>query len=390
VKPFAAIALVLTCLASAASAAPFVPASDDVKLEELPLRPADPVARQLQSLRAALSRDPANIALASLVARRYIVLGRESGDPRYDGYAQAALAPWWKAPVPPREVLLLRATLRQHIHEFDAALGDLGIALSRDPRDVQGLLTRATVFGVRGELDAARRDCESLAALADELIFSACMALPASTHGQLRASYARLRTALERRADATADMREWVLTLLAELAERGGMVREAGLHYKAAFAIDPADPYLIGAYADYLLDRGDDAGAADLTARYDRNDALLLRHALALKGMGSKAAAADIDALRDRYEASRLRGDLVHLREQARFTLQLAGDAKGALALARANWQVQKEAADARILLEAARAAGDATAAREVLDWLRTNGVEDVRLDRNGPAGPTG
>jgi len=43
---------------------------------------------------------------------------------------------------------------------------------------------------------------------------------------------------------------------------------------------------------------------------------------------------------------------------------------------------VQKETPDARILLEAALGAHDATAARPVLDWMRDARVEDVQLAR--------
>jgi hypothetical protein len=55
------------------------------------------------------------------VAQGYLELGRVSGDPRYAGYAEAALAPWWHLDQPPQEVLVLRATLRQRMHLFDAA-----------------------------------------------------------------------------------------------------------------------------------------------------------------------------------------------------------------------------------------------------------------------------
>ena len=46
-----------------------------------------------------------------------------------------------------------------------------------------------------------------------------------------------------------------------------------------------------------------------------------------------------------------------------------------ALQLARENWATQREPADARILLEAALAAGDPAAARPVLDWLERTGL---------------
>jgi hypothetical protein len=116
---------------------------------------------------------------------------------------------------------------------------------------------------------------------------------------------------------------------------------------------------------------------------HHRNDALLLRHALALRALGRHdelaAARAELQA---RFDAAALRGDTVHLREQARFTLHVLGDARGALALARRNWQVQKELADTRILLEAGLAARDRAALQPELRWIHAQGLEDVAVAR--------
>ncbi|WP_449405986.1 hypothetical protein [Massilia phosphatilytica] len=90
----------------------------------------------------------------------------------------------------------------------------------------------------------------------------------------------------------------------------------------------------------------------------------------------------ELTELAARFDAGERRGDGVHLREQARFELALRGDTGRALAIARRNWDVQKETADARILLEAALAAHDAASARPVLDWMRSAHVEDVQLAR--------
>jgi hypothetical protein len=50
--------------------------------------------------------------------------------------------------------------------------------------------------------------------------------------------------------------------------------------------------------------------------------------------------------------------------------------------IARDNWGVQKELADARLLAEAAAAAGDREAAAPVIAWARATGVRDATLDR--------
>ena len=81
-----------------------------------------------------------------------------------------------------------------------------------------------------------------------------------------------------------------------------------------------------------------------------------------------------------RFEAARLRGDSVHQREEARFALAVARDPARALRLAEQNWRVQKEPADARVLLEAAAAARAPAAAAPVLAWLADTGCEWPRL----------
>jgi hypothetical protein len=80
----------------------------------------------------------------------------------------------------------------------------------------------------------------------------------------------------------------------------------------------------------------------------------------------------------------------VHLREESRFTLALLHEPRKALALAQANWQVQKEPWDARLLLESALAAGSRDAAKSVIEWLRANRVEDHRLRQLAAQFPEG
>jgi hypothetical protein len=81
-----------------------------------------------------------------------------------------------------------------------------------------------------------------------------------------------------------------------------------------------------------------------------------------------------------RFEASHLRGDTVHRREEARFELELKGDARAALALARANWDVQREPWDVRVLLASAVAAGEPGTAAPALAFLDEHHLEDPRI----------
>jgi predicted Zn-dependent protease len=372
---FAAL-LLFFLLSGGASATPHIPADGSQVVERLPSR-ADPVQRELLRLRSELSAKPDDLRLATALAQRYIEQARVEGDPRYLGYAQAALGPWWNQPAPPDQVLVLRATLRQSTHQFPAALADLDQAVQRDSGNVQAWLTRATVQMVTGNLAAARTSCMRLYSRAPILVVQTCLSSVGSVNGQAAASYRQLQDARTRHPLDAPGIDVWVDTLLAEMAERGGDAAGAEAHFRQAMSSGKPDSYLLGAYADFLLDHGRAPEAARLLKDKTRIDALLLRYALALQAMGLPEARLQVEALRARFDAAMLRGDTVHQREQARFELALRKDPAAAVRLAKANWMVQKEPADLRLLADCALASGDAEAARMVRQWLSSSHIED-------------
>src|SRR5437868_1990140 len=77
----------------------------------------DPGLRDVKLMRAALDRNPNDLALGARLAWRAIEAARETGDPRFLGQAQAALLPWWNLVEPPAQALLLRATIKQSTHD---------------------------------------------------------------------------------------------------------------------------------------------------------------------------------------------------------------------------------------------------------------------------------
>ena len=360
-----------------AQAAPYLPTSGAQVIETLPRR-GDPVQQELRRLRAQLNAQPNDVALATTLARRYIALGRSETDPRYLGYAQAALAPWWKQAAPPPPVRLLRATLLQSTHQFPAALADLQGVLAVEPQNAQAWLTLATVQTVQGDYANATSSCARLSSLANELITVTCVAQVGGITGRALQSEQLLALTLERSGTTAPELQIWVLTLLAEMAQRRDAVTLAETRFQRALALDPHDSYLLGAYSDFLLDQKRPSRVEALLADQTRIDALLLRRALALQQQGKTAAlAADVADLDARFNAAMLRGDTVHQREQARFEL-LRRDTAKALTLARKNWAVQKEPADMRIYLEAALQARDREAAQPVIDWIAKHKTEDA------------
>lgn len=376
----AACAAVLIAYLGSAYAAPRVPNADSEILEQLAAKRGDPLRRESDALRAALARDPRNVDVASRLALLHIARARSASDPRYLGQAQAVLAAWWSEPDPPVRILLLRATILQSNHEFGPALADLAKAVQREPGNAQAWLTLATVQQVTGAADSARSSCRSLAGLAPPLVVMTCIASIEGANGNADAALQSLAAITHVSAAESADVRAWATTLQAELAERLSKTDEAEAFFKRALLLDPKDAYTVAAYADFLLDGGRPREVMSLIRPETPSDPLLLRYVLAARSMGAPDGAAQAAKLGERFAASRARGDRVHQREEARYTLEVLKDARGALALASENWKIQKEPADARILLEAANAAGDRNAAREVLDWLSRTRLEGRRI----------
>lgn len=355
----------------------YVPIDGEQVVESLP-----PLDDELRGLRARLGSGPDTLDAAVALARRHIEIARARSDERHLGYAQAALAPWWDRPSPPLEVLLLRATIRQSQHDFAGAMADLDDLLARSPQHTQGLLTRAVIAQVRGEYDEARESCLALTGAVAPLVLAACSSAVDGLTGHAAQAVRVLESALGSAPQASAAERVWARVLLGELEARRGRLVAAERHLRAALVLAPDDAQVLVTYADFLLDRARPREVLGLLAGREHADGLLLRLAIASAAVGAPGAARHTADLRARFAAAHARGDRIHLREEARFQLELERDPDEALRLARENWDIQREPPDARIFLAAAIAAGDPAAAAPVLEWLRSSGIEDPALAR--------
>lgn len=376
--PAAACALLL---APTVPAAPYVPQDDAIVLERLPVKPGDAIGRELRELRARLAAQPGDLDTAVSLGRRYFQLAMAEGDPRYVGYAEAALRPW-SGKDPPHEVLVVRALLRQYRHDFAGALDDLAAAAASDASDPEVWLWRAAILLVQADYASAASACEALRETGQTLDWVGCKTSVDGVTGRAGSAYSQLSESLARARDVRAGPKLWMLTRLAEFSIVLDQPERAERHFKEALALGVNDQFLLAAYADFLLDRGRAADVVALLGGWSHSDALLLRLALAEKATRAPALDDHVRALKARFDAAARRGDKMHQQEEARFHLHLVGDAARALALARENWTLQREPRDARVLLEAALAASDPAAARPALEWLARSGYEDPRLRR--------
>jgi hypothetical protein len=372
--------MALLMAAFEATAAPHLPKDDSTVLETLPTRPSDPVAAELRSLRAAAAANPVDAESAARLARRYFDMAMAEGDPRYVGYAEAALRPWPENAATPVDILVLRGMLRQYRHDFPGGMADFDLALQADPANTEARAWRAAILMVQADYAAARRECELLSQNSSELHATACLSYVDATTGHAGAAHARLAAALSRRTSVDPDFLAWVTTRLAEMAWRSGNIAQAEQHFRAALALGIDDNFLLAEYADFLLERGRAAEVLPLLRKWERSDTLLLRLALAARALQLPEGEKYARTLGARFADAGLRGERLHLQEEARYLLDLKGDAQAALAAASENYRTQREPRDALVLLDAALAAHDAAAAAPALQWLESSGYEDARL----------
>lgn len=372
----------IVCLSGggAATGASYRPVSPSTVLERLPLKQGDERARALAADRARLAAAPRDPVLAYKVADAYYALAGAEGDPRYIGYAQAALAPWATDRDAPVDILFMQGKLLQWRHEYAPALELFARVLEREPGHYDTLSGRSAVLTVLADYPGARRDCEQMRVREQERYWASCLAYIDGQTGQAAAAERRLAGLLARDPDIGPAGQLWLLTRLADLATRLGRPAEANQYYRRALALGVTSQNLLASYGDFLLDQGRYAEVVALLRDWTRSDLLLLRLTLAEQALGAPGFKAHAQSLRERFAAAALRGDTLHRQEESRFQLRIERNAGRALELAVANWAVQREPYDARILLEAAVAAGRREAAQPVLDWLAQSRHEDPRL----------
>lgn len=333
------------------------------------------------ALRRTLAANPQRVDVAVQLARADIQRSRALSDPRYLGRAQADLSAWYDLPEPPVDVQLLRATIRQSLHDFTGARADLDKVIERRPDDGQAWLTRAVVATITADYAAARESCAAVSQLADPMISATCVAPVDGITGHAGEARTRLQAAIDAEPRADASLRAWSITALAELAVMQGD-DDAGIElFKQVLALDPDDAYSRAAYADVLMLHGKAAEASTLLAGRESIDNLLVRRAIAEHAAKGPDEGKVVKAMRDRIAAAAERGDRIHMREEAMFVLHVEGDAARAAQIARDDFAVQKEMADARLLAACAVAANDSEARATIEAWRKTSGVHDKQLD---------
>ena len=368
------LALAFLATPYAVSAATTVqPTRDDEVIEVLPV-----ITRVRPNALVAQRKAP-DASATAIAVRADISQARQTGDTRYWGRAQSALAPWWDRADAPVDMAILQATVQQGRHEFDASRKVLSAALMRSPNHAQGWLNLAALERLSGNYEQALAACARVASAGQALYAQACALETQSLQGQHQAATQGLQLLANQASDD--GQRSWLWSLLAESLERWGRDGPAAQAFQKSLGFEP-DLYTAIAYSDLLLRTGKLAQVEAVLLRLPETDAVLLRRATAWRRQGDARWKDALITLKERTAELKRRGDdpTLHGRELALIALWLEDDPARALVLARSNLSLQREPIDWWVALQSAQQAKDTAATAELTTALRQTGLQDTRL----------
>lgn len=362
------------------SQTPYTPSNDDQVLERLPkalLLNRDRMA----SIRQRLAADPSNSGLAASAALGYIRMGNEEGDPRFYGYARAAIESWWDEELPPASVLKIRAKLKEKDHQYKQAIADLAAQLDRDQSDLQSRVEIVNLYRVVGDYEAGRMSIQRLAKFEDANAILVSTTPLQAVNGHAEKAYQALTDRLGTADGESSDLAAWINSTLGDIAVSLGQFESADRHYRRSLAIESRSIHVKRTYAEFLIDQQHPRPVLQLLADHENDNGCLLLMAIAAQRMGESGIAETFKSkLATRFEEIRLRGSQPHGRFESRYELELNKDPERALEIALENWQLQKENRDARVVLESALALKNIAAAMPTIEFIKASKNEDVFL----------
>ena len=302
------------------------------------------------------------------IAQEYAQQGRRLGDSQSIRLAMGLLEPLRMRTNLNADGLLTLAGLKSYEHDFSKALTLLDRAALKDGYRDEALLRKISILITVGRFEEARQTLAGNPSLLGKSCGTTLLMLLSSMTGKLEASYSLLARQAQTGRGYSEQEAIWTYGILAEMAERLERVSDAEGFYRKGLEAG-TDIYLSNAWLDFLI------GQKRLDEAKRFAGASPLRERLLLRKVVAAPTTEEIERVRSGFS-----GSSAHQRELALFLLAVEVDPAGALQAALANWAVQKEPIDARLVLESAAAAGNPVAAEPVFTWIRNNHFEDVRI----------
>ncbi|OUS27374.1 hypothetical protein A9Q99_15360 [Gammaproteobacteria bacterium 45_16_T64] len=364
-----------------AIAEPFVPTSRTHVITTLPS-----FMVTLQRTQKHERQDTAQLSERIQQAQTYLDSAQKNNDPRWMGYAQAALNPWWNISEQYPKVALLKATILQNRHQFPSALVELNSVLNQQPRNTQALLTRAHVYMMQTDYTSAQQDCQRILWLSQPTLGVNCLAQVNGLTGKGLLAIQQLTQLLADNLTLSSTEREEIHITIATIAHRHQQKDVALQNYQKAYAINPNNGYLIEQFTDYLIENNLSEMLITLFSHIGidnlkKNLHQQIKMAQYYQLVGDTQLSTFKSELDDSFTSSKIRKELFPHKEYALFSLSILNKYNQALHSALKNWKIQQAPSDAILVLRAAIASQQLQQAQSVIQWVKDTRLYDHRID---------
>ena len=282
---------------------------------------------------------------------------------RYYGRASALLKPLLVANPNDAELQFYSATVLQHYHQFEQAQQLLTQLLQQQPNHISARLMKANIHMVQGDLAAARKACVQALGQGGLFVSTVCVLEVNAEQGQVKQSYQQLKHVVSVAGDIPREENIWLKQILADLAQREQLTKQA-IEHLTGYPLTEMPVSYLALWADIQLSEQQNNTVLNklgpiVLSSDSFDDALLLRLALAEQNInliGNPISTIWKNRLTQRIDIRLKRNDTAHAADIARYYLDIAPDQSKALHWAEINWQQAKLYSDKRIL-ERAKAA---------------------------------
>ncbi|MFK8017324.1 MAG: tetratricopeptide repeat protein [Gammaproteobacteria bacterium] len=258
-------------------------------------------------------------------------------------------APATASTIDPVDRLVDLAHRAQSRHDFDHALALLDKALAQRPVNDNAWLLAASIHLVKGDAPSARHACQRLRQV-PALVSITCRAQVAIAMGDADRASRQLTAVLENAKSSAArdDWLAWAYSVAGD-AMRDRDDAQSKRHYRQSLMLSD-NPQVRAALADVLLNNDQTNEALRVLAGHaDVSLALQVRQLIAQRGLGqmTPTVAAQLHKQFQRWIKER---NWEHVREMARFYLDVQPDIEQARTLATINIGIQREREDQRLV----------------------------------------
>jgi len=372
-----------------ATAEPYIPQSEYQVLDSLPanflslFKEDDFSNRQIK--RHTVSAEQWDELQNDLVTA-YLDKAKVSGDMRYISYSENRLKSWLEVSPKSENARLLDASIKQYNHELSVAIQILESLLDEHPNNNKAWSLLSNLQLLTGNYSSAKNSCRQLSASSSLTDAIVCQSNIMIRTGDLDKADKALKTLLPMINTMPVQGQIWLYTSLVEINIQHGYDKQAKDYIDQALKLvadnNLNDNYLMRIHVDYLVDRSQLKQAFNLIKDKKNDSSIMIRSAIIAKKLGyTTIYEKNKITLTQMFEVENRRGQSLHLREQALFTLLILNKPEAAYAIAQKNWALQKEQEDARVLLKSVLSTGDKYQIHKVQAEINKTGLVDQRLE---------